>query len=148
MFLDSEDTVNRTWDDRGKSDKGANSKQPWQGKCWKCGKPGHMAKDCEISRKHTCSKCGNRGYMEVCCRTKQDKQSKGKSDNRRRGKYIRKRDGVWKISNQPEQSKVAGSNVSEDDGYYVFSASDGESNTLPLMIESEPVNVIIDSGAT
>ena len=36
----------------------------------------------------------------------------------------------------------------EDDGYYVFSASDGESNTLTLVIENEPVNVIIDSGAT
>lgn len=40
------------------------------------------------------------------------------------------------------------SEVSKDDGFYVFSASDSESNTLPLMIESEPVNVIIDSGAT
>ena len=35
---------------------------------------------------------------------------------------------------------MEGSEVSEDDGYYVFSASDGESHTLPLMIESEPVN--------
>ena len=40
------------------------------------------------------------------------------------------------------------SDASEDDGYYVFSTSDGESNTLPLMIENEHVNVIIDSGAT
>ena len=73
MILVSEDTVNRTWEDRGKSDKGTNRKQPWQGKCWRCAKPGHMAKDCEVSHKHTCSKCGNRGHMEVCCRTKQDK---------------------------------------------------------------------------
>ena len=43
---------------------------------------------------------------------------------------------------------MEGSDTSEDDGYYVFSTSDGESNTLPLMIENEPVNVIIDSGAT
>ena len=43
---------------------------------------------------------------------------------------------------------MEGSNASEDDGYYVFSASDGESNTLPLMIENEPFNIIIDSGAT
>ena len=33
-----------------------------------------MAKDCEVSRKHTCRKCGNRGHMEVCCRTTQDKK--------------------------------------------------------------------------
>ena len=33
MILVSEDTVNRTLEDRGKSDKGTNRKQPWQGKC-------------------------------------------------------------------------------------------------------------------
>ena len=53
MILVSEDTVNPTWEDRGKSDKGTNRKQPWQGKCWRCAKPGHMAKDCEVSCKHT-----------------------------------------------------------------------------------------------
>ena len=43
---------------------------------------------------------------------------------------------------------MEGSDASEDNGYYVFSAFDGESDTLLLMIENEPVNVIIDSGAT
>jgi len=43
---------------------------------------------------------------------------------------------------------VEESGASEDNGYYVFSASDGESNTLPLMIKNESVSVIIDSGAT
>ena len=148
MVLVSEDTVNRTWDDRGKGDKGAKGKQPWQGKCWRCDKTGHMAKDCEVSRKHTCSKCGNRGHMEICCRTKQDKQGKGRGDSRRRGKSGRKRQGVRRIGDQPDQSNVEESDASEHDGYYVFSTSDGESNTLPLMIENEPVNVIIDSGAT
>ena len=143
MILVSEDTANRTWEDRGKSDKGTNRKQTWQGKCWRCAKPGHMAKDCEVSRKHTCGKCGNRGHMEVCCRTKQDKQGKGRGDSRRRGNLGRIRDGV-----QPEQSNEEGSNASEDNGYYVFIASDGESNTLSLMIENELVDVIIDSGAT
>ena len=37
--------MNRTWDDRTKGDKGAKSKQPWQGKCWRCDKTGHMAKN-------------------------------------------------------------------------------------------------------
>ena len=34
--------------------------------------------------------------------------------------------------------------------YYDFSASDGESNTLPysVMMQNEPVSVTIDSGAT
>ena len=148
MILVSEYTVNRTWEDRGESDKGMSRKQPWQDKCWGCAKPGHMAKDCEVSRKHTCGKCGNRGHMEVCCRTKQNKQGKGSGDSGLRGKFGRKRDGVRKIGEQLEQSYEEGSNASEDDGYYVFIASDGESNTFPLMIENELVDVIINSGAT
>jgi len=42
---------------------------------------------------------------------------------------------------------VEGSEVSKDDRFYVFSTSGGELNALPL-IESEAVNVIIDTGAT
>ena len=80
--------------------------------------------------------------MEVCCHREQDKHGEG------RGKSGRKREGVWTIGDQPDQDDVERSEVSKDDGFYVFSAPDSESNTLPLMIESEPVNVIIDSGAT
>ena len=47
MVLVSEDAVNRTWEDRGKEDKRASNKQQWQGKRWRCAKPGHMAKDCD-----------------------------------------------------------------------------------------------------
>ena len=53
LVLVSEDTVNRTWDDRSKGDEASKSKQPWQGKCWRCDKPGHRGKDCEVSRMHT-----------------------------------------------------------------------------------------------
>ena len=81
-ILVSKDTVNRTWEDRGKSDKETNKTQPWQGKCWRFARPGHMAKDCKGCHKHTCSKCANRGHVEVCCRTKQDKQGKGRRDSR------------------------------------------------------------------
>lgn len=35
-----------------------------------------MAKDCEVSLKHTCSKCGIHGHKEVCCRMKPDKQAR------------------------------------------------------------------------
>ena len=144
MVIVSEDAVNCTWEDRGKGSKQTNSMQPWHGKCWRCAKPGHMVKDCEVSRKHTCSKCGIRRHMEVCCHLKPGKQGKGRGDGKRRGKLERKLDG---IGDMPEQSNMEGSDASEDDGYYVFSASDSESNTLLLMIENEPVNVIIDSGA-
>ncbi len=54
--------------------------------------------------------------MEVCCHTKLDKHGKGK------GKSGRKREGIRTIGNQPDQGDVEGSEVSEDDGFYVFSA--------------------------
>ena len=72
----------------------------------RCDKPGHMAKDCEVCRKHTCSKCGFRGHMEVFCHKKTDELGKGRGDSKRRGKSGRKRDGVRKIGDQPEQSNV------------------------------------------
>ena len=111
MVLVSKDTVNRTWEDQGKWDKHANSKQPWQGKCWRCAKLGHMVKDCEVSRKHTCSKCGIGGHMEVCCHTKPGKQGKGRGDSKRRGKPGRKQEGVRRIGDQLEQSIVEGSDA-------------------------------------
>ena len=49
-----------------------------------------------------------------------------RGDSRRIGKSGRKRDGVQKIGDQPEQSNVDGSYVNEDDGSYVISASEGE----------------------
>ena len=103
-----------------------------------------MAEDCEVSVNIPAANVKIVGD----CRTKQDKQIKGRDDSRRRGKSGRKRDGIRKIGAQPEQSNVEGSDASEDDGFYVFSASGCESITLPLMIENEPVDVIIDSGAT
>ena len=70
--------------------------------------------------------------MEICCRTKQDKQGKGRGGSRRRGKSGRKRQGVRKIGDQPNQSNVGESDPSEDDGYYVLSTSD-VSQTLYLL---------------
>ena len=52
------------------------------------------------------------------------------------------------VGNHPEQSNMEGSDGSEDKGYYVFSASDDDSNTSHLMIKNEPVGVITDPGAT
>ena len=40
----------------------ADSKQG--GKCWRCDKAGHFAKDCYRSRDHKCGKCGKVGHFE------------------------------------------------------------------------------------
>ena len=92
-----------------------------------------MAKDCEVSRKHTCSKCGNRGHMEICCRTKQDKQGKGRGDSRRRGKSGRKRQGVRRIGDQPDQSNVEESDASRKTMDTMSSALQIVTQTLYLL---------------
>ena len=42
------------------------------GKCWRCDKVGHFAKDCRRSRDHKCGKFGHMGHFEVCCHSKQN----------------------------------------------------------------------------
>lgn len=52
------------------------------------------------------------------------------------------------ISDKPSQHEEEDGDEVDGDSYYVFSVSDGQSHTLTVMIESGPVSVIIDSGAT
>ena len=66
----SEYTVNHTWKHRGKGDKGANGKQAWQGKCKRCGKPGHMAKIAAANAEIVCT----RRFVVVGNRTKKAKE--------------------------------------------------------------------------
>ena len=74
----------------------------------------------------------------------------GGSDSRNRSRGIpgAKRQGVRNISNQTHKEREEEESMAENDGYHVFSASDGESNNLTLKIENEPVRVIVDSVAT
>ena len=81
--------------------------------------------------------------MEVCCHTKVEKHGKENRESRNKP-----RPGVSNISNKPSQHEEEDGDEVDGDSYYVFSASDGESHTLTVMTESEPVSVIVDSGAT
>lgn len=45
--------------------------QTGQRRCYRCGKPGHVAKECICSRNHTCEKCGKLGHFGAMCRTKE-----------------------------------------------------------------------------
>lgn len=144
IILAGEEKVNRTSENRGKasSSQRYSGKQRVLGKCRRCDKPGHMGKECEVSRNHVDRKCGKQWHKEVCCHTKQEKQSTGRSERRNLDRPAGKRQRVRNISDQPPH------NGDDDNGYYVFSATHGYSNTLSIIIEAQPVSVIIDSGAT
>ena len=51
-----------------------------KGKCWRCDKAGHYAKECRISRDHKCTKCGKVGHFESCCYST---SQRGRGVNRR-----------------------------------------------------------------
>ena len=133
LILVPEEKVNRAVHNSGKGTKRFNNR------CWRCDKPGHIARDCQISKNHTCGTCGKQRHMEFFCHTKVEKHGKGGRKNRNKSQSGNKpRPGVRNISDKPSQHKEEGGDEVKDDSYYVFSASDGESHTL----------TVIDSGAT
>ena len=125
-------------------------------KCWRCDKAGHFAKDCYRSRDHKCGKCGKVGHFEVCCKSKQTKEdtlnrdsSRFRGNNRgkpKHGRMARNPRGQRDVRQVTEQT-MDESHGNRDD-FYVFSARSGEAqNTVEMLIEDKPINVIIDSGA-
>ena len=125
------------------------------GKCWRCDKVGHFAKDCYRSRDRKCGKCGKVGHFEVCCNTKQTKQDTLNRDSSRfrgnthgkpkHGRTARNPRGQRDARQVTEQT-MDESRGNRDD-FYVFSARSGEAqNTVEMLIEDKPINVITDSG--
>ena len=121
------------------------SSDPKQGgKCWRCDKVGHFAKDCRRSRDHKCGKCGHMGHFEVCCHSKQNKgRDSSRSSSRGRGNSRTKPSRGRRGGNSKEQRdehNVTGDTSTENrvnsDDFYVFNAgtTDGQ-NTMELMIE-------------
>ena len=127
------------------------------GKCWRCDKERHFAKECRRSRDHKCGKCGNLGHFEVCCHSKQSKEressrssSRGRGNSRR--KQSRGRRGGDKESlrdvRQVSEEANAGSSASCGDFYVFYTGDNDDQNSLKLQIEDKIMNVIIDSAAS
>lgn len=70
LILVPEEKVNRAVHNSGKGANRFNGKQQFHNRCRRCDKPGHIAKDCRVSKNHTCGTYGKQGHMEVCCHTK------------------------------------------------------------------------------
>ena len=120
----------------------------FQGRCWNCNKIGHLAKDCRCSRDHVCESCGRLCHFAVCCRYQPEHASnKNHTTSQRRTSLQTKgggrREKVHAVTQQADGKE------SEDDAFYVFTATTSEAlETLELCINDKIINVIVDSGAS
>ena len=142
LILVPDEQVNRV----EATNKPINPPRKSQGRCYKCNRAGHMAKDCRCSRDHVCEACGRVGHFAVCCGYRPEldtntdpKASQWRSQPRKGGKQEK----VEAIAQLPDFGEA------EDDVFYVFSASTSEGpETLELCINNKLTSVIIDSGAS
>ena len=124
-------------------------------KCWRCNKVGLYAKEFLRSCDHKCGKYVDFIHFEQCCKTKQNKEhmqnhNSGQSHGGSRGKPKHGR-GEGNPQSQCNVRQIneetMDPNHANSDDFYVFSAGNSEGqNTIEMLIEDKPVNVVIDSG--
>ena len=102
--------------------------------CYRCGKPGHFAKDSSCSaRGKVCRKCGLNHHLESQCKTrpKQEKrgnhQSEGRRQHRNTANFV---------------------NPEEEDPVYAFIIGSTEPERIGITVGGCQLNMIVDSGAS
>ena len=117
----------------------------FQGRCHKCNKVGHLARDCRCSQGHKCTKCGKVGHYAICCKskpasTKDPKQSPRQVLNKKPPHHI----------NSVESGMNTPNHIPDDDDYYAFTAADNSESpsTVQVLIEDKPIDIMVDSGAS
>lgn len=89
-------------------------------KCYRCGRAGHVSRECAVTRNKKCNNCGKEGHFPKMCKTK----------------TTHKVNRVMTTETHQQPS------YSEDDHVFTVSECDAE-ETL-----SVPVDMLIDSGAS
>ena len=106
-------------------------------KCGRCGKSGHMSKDCRCTQNVVCYNCDKKGHFASQCRQKEKEKKQRKPEET---------DKKPKFKNKEKKHLRFVEDESESDEYvFAMNASDGE---VSVTIENHPVRMIVDSGAS
>lgn len=94
-------------------------------KCYRCGRAGHMSRECTVTKNKKCNNCGKEGHFAKMCKTKR----------------------MHKVNRVTTTETHQGPSDSEDD--HVFTLNDcAAEGTLSILIDDQPVDMLIDSGAS
>ena len=136
---------------RGKS-RGASSANSSSGrastslKCDRCGRPGHKASECRCSQNVKCWNCDLKGHFASQCRKpkRSDSQSypaqRHSVGSQNRGRGGKRNQGRLHFIDEEQQD-------TSDSDEYVFAVEPIPSE-VTVLIEDEPINMIVDSGAS
>ena len=112
----------------------------FQGRCWYYNKIGHLIKNRRCSCDYVWGSCGRLGHFAVCCRYQPEHASKKKTTRTKGGG---RREKVHVVSQQADGEE------SEDDAFYVFTASSSETlETFELRINDKIIDVNVDLGVS
>ncbi|CAC5405611.1 unnamed protein product [Mytilus coruscus] len=97
--------------------------------CHRCGRTGHIARECTVAMDKTCHKCGKMGHFAKKCKSKKSSKEQGKFYKKEKVRYME------------EES-------SDNSEEYVFAIDRSSEKRITLKIGDVVIPFLVDSGAT